>query len=175
MDLLKKYWTVASVALLAVVVVAYGLAVKSDLPSFGSGGPAESDSYLIFSTSTLTSAYTGAGAVSSTIIESKGKPNFLFVGTYVPKSHGSQLQIQVERSYDMGKTFYPYKTLTPSASSTMVNVLSSPFLVDATTSGTAQSFSFDLTLLSEYIRISARESSTSTLGTITAGVTVASN
>lgn len=173
---LKKYWPIGAGAIVLAIVLAV-LSWHGTAP-LGSGGPFESEGYALFASSTLTSAYTGAGAVSSTVYLAEGLPNFLIGGWYLPKSYGSQVYIQIERSLDHGVTFVPYMTITPSASSTGVNTMSSPFIVPSVAtaaSGTAIGYSFDLTMVADYVRVSAKEVTTSTAGTLTAKIIVASN
>lgn len=155
--------------------------------NYGHGGPLESINYpsaigSAASPSTLTTAYTGA---SSTTILAEGLPNIVVAGSYLPKSFGSRMYMLVERSIDKGATYEPYMTLTPETSDVLVNssgsstTNGSPFIIpgNSTTaaSGTSIGFSFDLTLVADYVRISAKESTTSTAGTLNAQMLLTSN
>lgn len=122
------------------------------------------------SSATLTSTY-----ATSTSLRVQGLSNVVLAGTYTPKSYGSTLFLVIERSIDYGKNFYPYQVITPSTDRVSVwsngFVTSSrgvPFMIPGSgsaASGTAMTFSFDTTLAADYIRILAKESTTSTAGT----------
>lgn len=144
----------------------------------GHGGPLEMIPYptaigSVASPSTL--ATTTYNNVSSTLINVGGLPNFAFNVGYTPKSYGSRLFVLIERSFD-GVNFYPYSTITPESNDVLVNTSGSstttgiPFVIPGNAIGTAASgtritASFDLTVAASYIRVSAKESSTSTAGT----------
>ncbi len=183
-NLQKKILAVGVGILVGVVVIlAFLYWPKNQL---GHGGPFESINYQAFSTSTLTGAYTGAGSVSSSIILAGGLPNIAIAGKYTPKSYGSIAEILVERSLDHGATFEPYVTISPESADTLVNTSGtgttngSPFLVPGnalylSASGTTIGYSFDLTLVADYIRVSAKEVTTSTAGTLNTQVLLTSN
>ena len=148
----------------------------------GHGGPLETIAYpaaigTAASPSTLTSVYNGA---STTVQNISGLPNIVIAGTYLPKSYGSNILIQLERSLDDGATFFPYSTLTPDTTSTVINTTGAsstagtPFVLPAdvgevlytTVSGTAITFSWDLTLAAQWLRVKVKENTTSTFGTL---------
>lgn len=135
---------------------------------------------------TLKGTFSGAGAASSSQIAIDGFPNVTIAGTYTPKSHGSFMYLQVQRSIDNGTTFVPYMTITPETSDVLVNyngtssIAGSPFVIPGnasgtTASGTAITWSFDLTLLADYIKIFAKEVTTSTFGTLNAQIMAGTN
>lgn len=128
---------------------------------------------------TLTSGYTGAGAASSTGNTVAGLHHYAFAGTYTPKSHNSVAQILVQKSLEPGcGTYYPVTILSDqdddtdemklyTAGSSTVNGI--PVTIPGTyssASGTAISFTFDFVGSAECLKISARESTTSTAGTL---------
>lgn len=171
----KKALPVIPLILVAVfLLIAVGYGARERL--FGALTPTQSARYALFGTlaspSTLTTSFTAAGSVSSTPRLVKNMPNIVVAGTYTPYSHGSVLQILVERSIDDGSTFEPYNLLEAESGAILVHTSSTtgmPFIIPGdgmATSGTAQEFSFDLTLAADYIRISAREITTSTAGTV---------
>lgn len=157
-----------------------------DVAALGSGGPFESDNYpnaigSSASPSTLTSSYNGT---SSTVILAGGHPNVVLGGTYTPKSFGSKMYLRLERSIDNGVSFLPYGVLSYGATSTAVymNGASStngvPYIIPSgfdSASGTQYTFSFDLTLSADYIRLSAKEDTTSTAGTVNVKALLTSN
>lgn len=120
---------------------------------------------------TLTSSY-----VTSSAMKVAGLSNLVLAGSYTPKSYGSLLYLQIERSIDNGQTYHPYDVLGPATD--RVNVYTNgfttssagvPFQIPVTassTSGTPMLFSFDNTMAADYVRISAKESTTSTAGTV---------
>lgn len=148
---------------------------------FGAITPTQSARYTLFTTSTLTTGYTGAGAVSSTNIFGKHLSNIAIGGSYVPKSHGSVLQILVERSLDNGVTYKPYNVLEVQNDEILVHTSGTagmPFTIPGSgtaASGTTIGFDFDLTMIADYIRISAKETTTSTAGTVTAQINLQSD
>jgi len=134
------------------------------------------------SPSTLTTSFTGGGAASSTANPAAGFAKFAFAGSYLPKSYGSVLSVLVERSLDASCSNYRPFTLSSTVAGdtdeTLVytNGTSSaagiPFTVPGsygttkTTSGTAITFSFDVAGIAECLKVSAREQTTSTAGTL---------
>lgn len=137
------------------------------------------------SPATLTTSYS-ANSSTATLFKTSGLSNIVVAGSYTPKSYGSVAYILVERSIDNGTTFYPYSTLTAESGDVLVNTSGSsttggtPFLVPgnnlfASTSGTAIGYSFDLSIAADYIRVSAKESTTSTAGTLNAQVMAVNN
>lgn len=167
------------VAILAVLGIGYLWGEQQSSQVLGHGGAFASINFndAIGSSSsprTLTNSY---GGTSSTVLLTNGLPNISVGGRYTPKSQGSKLYILMERSLDNGSTFVPYGTLLASSTAVFVNTNGSsttngtPFILpagnsDVSTSGTAIGFSFDLTLVGDYIRISAKEDTTSTAGTL---------
>lgn len=185
-QMLKR--TLAILSLVAVAIVGvFALRSPTEM-QLGSGGPFESINYpaaigTASSPSTLTTAYAGA---SSTVILARGLPNVTIAGSYTPRSHGSAAYLLLERSIDEGTTFKPYTVISPTANDIDVytNGTSTtsgiPFLIPGTgiggaTSGTAITFSFDLTAPADYIRVSAKEFTTSTAGTLNVQLQLSSN
>lgn len=157
----------------------------------GHGGPLEMIPVLAIGSeaSPVTVATTTFSNASSSIITAGGLPNLAFVIGYTPASYGSRLALLLERSFD-GTNFYPYATITPESGDVLINssgtttggvtFTSPPFLIPGNALGTAVSgtritTSFDLTLAAGWIRLSAREVSTSTRGTTNIGVYLTSN
>ena len=126
---------------------------------------------------TATTLYTSS---TSAVLRTLGLSQVAIGGKYKPTSYGSNYYLQIERSIDNGQTYVPYQTLTAQSNSVLVNasptsststVGSTPFIVPGnllygSTSGTTIPFSFDLSMVADYIRVSGKEVSTSTLGTI---------
>lgn len=155
---------------------------KNQNTELGHGGPLEITGYptaigTAASPATLTSSYNGA---STTLQNVGGLPNIVLGGTYTPKSYGSNILIMVERSLDHGATFFPYSTITPQTTSTIINTngasstAGTPFVFPADSgaviatspSGTAVTFSWDMTLAADYLRVKVKENTTSTFGTL---------
>lgn len=135
---------------------------------------------------TLTSAYTGAGAASSSRIAVDGYPNLVLAGTYTPNTYGAKVFILLTRSIDGGVTYLPYETISPQSDGTLINTNGtgttngSPFVIPGnalgtTASGTAIGFSFDLTAVADFVKVSAKEVTTSTAGTLNVQIKGASN
>lgn len=178
---------IGGVAIAIILFVGWFFLTPKSEQALGHGGPFESINYATAigssaSPATLTTAYAGA---SSTILLAEGLPNISIAGTYLPKSYGSRLYLLIERSIDKGVTYVPYVTLTPESTDVLVNTSGtsttngSPFVVpgnsNTAASGTAIGFSFDVTLAADYIRLSAKESTTSTAGTLNAQALLTSN
>ena len=156
--------------------------------SLGHGGAYESANYpqMIGSASvpaTITSDYNGA---SSTIKLVGGQPNAVFGGTFTPKSYGSKLYLLVQRSIDDGATFLPYDVISVRSTSTVIYTSGAsstqgiPFVIPdggdtLSASGTSIGFSFDLTAAADYIRVFAKEDTTSTEGTLNVQMQTSSN
>lgn len=152
----------------------------------GHGGAFESVNYVAAigtsaSPATLTTAYSGA---SSTPMTAMGLPNMTIAGTYTPRSYGSKALLLLERSIDNGATYQPYTVLEPRSTDVLVYTSGSsttsgiPFIIPGTggsTSGTAIGFSFDLSVVADFIRLSAKEMTTSTAGTISVRSVLTSN
>ena len=122
------------------------------------------------SPATLTQSY-----ATSSAMRIQGLSNLVLAGTYTPKSHNSVLYLAIERSVDYGQTYYPYQTITPSTDRVSVwsnNFVTSsnavPYVIPGSlsaASGTAITFSFDATVAGDYVRVAAKEYTTSTAGT----------
>lgn len=135
-----------------------------------------SDRYYedVFGTPVASGTLSGVYSVS-TPLRILGLSNVVIGGTWTPRSYGSVLYLQIERSLDNGVTYVPYDTITPSTDRISVYnngfVTSSvgiPFQVPGagtSASGTTQTFSFDTTLAADYIRVGVKENTTSTAGT----------
>lgn len=170
---LKKGNLLVPLIALVILLVVGGLYSQRD--RFGAMNPTQNARYNILGTSaspiTLTSAYTGAGSASTTARLMKSMPNVVVSGTYTPKSHGSVLQVLVERSIDDGVTYQPYNLLELNSNEVLVHTSGTtgiPFRIPGSgtaASGTAMNFSFDLTMAGDYVKISAKETTTSTAGT----------
>lgn len=173
------------------VVAASILLLKQNRLQFGAGvsGSYELTGYNAIgsssSPSTLSSTTTYSNTSSSALMV-KGMPNIAFAVQYTPKSYGSSVYILLERSIDNGATFFPYGTLTTESADTLVNssgtrsTAGTPFVipgndVGTATSGTTIKISWDLSLVADYIRLSAKESTTSTFGTLSTQVKMLSN
>lgn len=113
---------------------------------------------------------------SSTALRALGLSNVVIAGNYIPKSYGSRLYLVLERSVDNGATYQNYGTLTPETGDVLVNTNGTsttggtPFVIPgnaigSAASGTSIGFSYDLSIAADYIRIAAKEYSTSTSGT----------
>lgn len=142
--------------------------------NLGSGGSFETATTFLIgnavSGTTLTSSY---NAVSSTATVISSQPNVAFFVGYKPQAYGSQLFLLLERSPDMGVTWYGYDVIQPTATATLVYVAGAsstagiPFAIPGNgilTSGVTTTASFDITLGAGLFRISAKESTTSTKG-----------
>lgn len=144
----------------------------------GSGGAFEHTYYDAIGTSASPSTLTAAfNSNSSTVVLAAGLNNVVLGGTYTPKTTNANAYIKVERSLDNGSTYLPYSVLQALPTQTLVysdsfattTSSAAPFTIpgDGTsTSGTAITFSFDLTLAADYLRVSiAEQNGTSTPGT----------
>lgn len=143
---------------------------------FGSGSAFESIYYNAIGTPTAASTLTQVFEnTSSTVVMAKGLNNIVIAGEYTPTSEDSLLYIEVERSLDSGTTFLPYSVLQPFPTQTLVysngaattGTEAIPFTIpggETSVSGTAIGFSFDLTMAADYLRVSLKESTTSTAG-----------
>ena len=153
--------------------------VKQATDSFGGGMNFERTAALAIGSSTASSTLTaslGGGSASSSPILTKGFPNMVIAGSYLPQSYGSKMFIYILRSLDNGTTYKPYDVIESSADDVLVHVSSTagsvtgygtPFSipgVGASASGTSISFSYDLTLAADYVRILVSEVTTSTAG-----------
>jgi len=135
----------------------------------------------VSSPATLTNGYTGA---SSTPVTVSGLPNYVLSVAYTPKSYGSYVYLLVERATNSScTTYYPFTNLSPSTDRTTVyNTGASstdgiPFMLGASgtyASGTTQYASFDFTGVANCLRVSAKEHTTSTAGTIYSDVLITS-
>lgn len=184
----KRLLFVAALSIVAAVGGAFAVSRLTPAPTqdLGHGGPLESINYVaaigsVTSPVTLTTSYAGA---SSTTILAMGLPNITIAGTYTPKSHGSQVLMLLERSVDNGVSFQPYTVLEPQSTQTLVHANGTgttsgiPFVFPSTNtsaSGTALGFSFDMSVVADYIRFSAREATTSTAGTFSLRTVFTSN
>lgn len=164
-----KYILAIGGGVLAVICLIKLLAPKPT--DFGSLTPTQTARYSLFSSLPLTNSYTASGSVSSTGRLSKSLVNMVLAGTYIANTTGSKVMLLVERSIDDGATYQPYQTITPEAADVLINTsgsgtsIGSPFIVPgngASVSGTSIGFSSDLTLAADYIRVSAKEVSSST-------------
>lgn len=174
---MTKKWGLALLLGGLLGVLLLGGVLLKNTNSFGAGVPTQVRRDFVESIgtsaapSTLTTSYVGT---SSTAYSIGGLHNFVFSGSYLPKSHGSQVYLLVERSLDEGVTYRPYETLNVGNNSVQINTGGSsstngtPFIIGtaSTTSGTAISFDFDLSMVTDYIRIQAKEDTTSTAGTL---------
>lgn len=125
------------------------------------------------SPATLSQSY---ASNTSAVLRIPGLSNIVVQGRYMPAQGGSILYIQIERSVDNGQTYYPFDNVTPSTDRT--SVYSNQFVTSSTAvpyqipgsgnsaSGTAITFSFDATIAADFVRISAKESTTGTQGTL---------
>ena len=176
-DLHKRLIGIGGAILLAVLAVLGG-ASKVEETVLGAGDAFQSLSFNLVGTtstpSTITNLYAGT---SSTKVNVRGYPNVSLVGSYTPKSYGSAIYILVERSIDNGASFQPYSVLVPGTTQIPVYAAGAsstsgiPFLVPgagtgSAVSGTAIGFSFDLSLAADRMRVSVKESTTSTYGTL---------
>lgn len=185
-DLQKRLIGIGGAILLAILAVIGG-ANKVEETVMGAGDAFQSQSISLIGTtstpSTLTSAY---GGTSSTAIRVRGYPNISLVGSYTPKSYGSAIYILLERSIDNGASFQPYSVLVPGTTQVPVyadgasSTSGIPFLIPgagtgSAASGTAIGFSFDVSLAADRMRVSVKESTTSTYGTLNLQGLVSSN
>lgn len=186
----RKAKLLVSAAIAAVLLGSVAFAVSRLRPAstLGHGSPFSSTNYVNVigskaSPKTLTTSYNDA---SSTVELTTGLPNIAVLGSYVPHSYGSNIYILIERSVDNGVTFFPYSTITPENTDTLVNTSGtsstngSPFIIpgnalSTAASGTAIGFSFDLPIAADYLRFSVKENTTSTAGTVYIQTVLTSN
>lgn len=181
----KKY-----ALLLVPIVLLVGIYLANQLArqnKFGAGVPSQIRRDSIDSVGTeatpinLTSGYTGAGSASSSVMAVNGLSNFVFSGKYTPKSHGSIMHLLVERSLDGGSTYRPYNVIEVQSDEVLVHTSGTngiPFTIPGSgtsVSGTAMEFDFDLTMVADYIKVSAKETTTSTAGTVYIRTNIHSN
>jgi len=163
------------------LVIAAAAQVISGNKLFGAASDTDIVRYNAIGTTsvplTLNRSFTGGGAVSSSALLVRGMPNLAFAVGYLPKSQGSKAYLLLERSIDNGTTFFPYESLTVSSTEIQVNTNGTsttngtPFvfpkgLTDVSTSGTLIKADWDMTLVADYIKISLKEDTTSTAGTV---------
>jgi hypothetical protein len=190
---MKRILIVAGAVILAVIVAVFAIRTIRSLRTavLGSGGPMTVNDYptaigTVAVPLTLTSSYTAGGSASSTALLNEGLPNTVISGTYTPKSYGSVLYLLVSRSVDGGSTYKPYSVLSPEAGDVLVytngtsTTTGIPFVIPGTgigtaASGTAITFSYDLTMAGDYLKVAAKEYTTSTYGTANVQVQVSSN
>lgn len=167
-------------ALLVVLGVAFGLS-KTGVVKFGSTlstpGRASGQMGTYASPITLTNSFTDVNAASTTAMESRGMKNLAIGGTWKPKSHASVLYFQVLRSLDNGNTYLGINNTSSTLEDIGVNLTAStgslgiPVKIpgdNVAVSGTEYKFSYDFYIpASDYIKVYAQESSTSTHGTST--------
>jgi hypothetical protein len=125
---------------------------------------------------TLKPTYTGAGSVSSTANYTYGLDRHNVGVKYTPKSYGSYVYINIERSLDPScTTYFPFSSYitSGSTSNTLFYAGASstdgmPYVLgsDSSASGTVQYASFNLEGSSSCVKFSAKENTTSTAGTI---------
>ena len=160
----------------SVLLGLFGLERLRPQQEFGAIVPTQAARYTLFTTSTLSTSYTGGASVSTTGRLSKSLVNMVLAGFYQSNTTGARALLLVERSIDDGLTYQPYQTITPETADVLINTsgtgtsIGSPFVVPGTgasTSGTVIGFSADLTLAADYIRVSAKEVSSSTGSTVT--------
>jgi len=188
----NKYakWGMLVLLAFAVLFLVLRVITPRNQPVLGLGGYFEGLNYNAIGTATvpvtLTNSYTAAGSASSTQMGSLGLPNISVSGEYTPKSYGSVAYILVERSIDGGVSYQPYQTITPEVADVLLNTNGSsttngsPFIVPGnalftSASGTAIGFSFDVSLVADYVKIFVKESTTSTAGVFYAQVKATSN
>ena len=174
----KKILIGGGVLAILAIVGAY-VFPRSPQGELGHGGPLEMIPYtsaigsVASPTTVATTTYNNA---STTLMNVGGLPNLAFNVGYTPKSYGSRLYVLLERSFD-GTNFYPYATITPETGDVLINTSGTgttagiPFVIPGNSIGTSASgtriaTSWDLTLAASYVRISAKEVSTSTAGTM---------
>lgn len=159
------------ICLCAVLVLIFSV-FNQKKQEFGASVPTQIARYALFTTSTLTNAYTGSGAVSTTGRLAKSFGNVAFSGVYQSNTTGAKAMILLERSLDDGVTYQPYQTMTPETADVLINTSGSgtssgsPFIIPGTgasASGTNPiPFSWDLSLAADYVRVSVKEVSSST-------------
>lgn len=188
-DSLKKGLTAAIGVLFAALLGFFGFSMASNPESGLGSGQLTQLSYpaaIGTATSPVTLATTTYSNASSSVILAGGLPHLVLAGTYTPKSYGSVMYLKLERSIDNGTTFFPYDVISPGVSGTLVynagtsTTPGAPFVIPGegigtAASGTAIGFSFDLPAVADYIRVSAKEYSTSTRGTVNVQVILQSN
>jgi hypothetical protein len=168
------------IALLIIILVGglwYVLGIKNDLKGYG-----ENERYsTLASSSTLSAAFTGAGSVTSTV-STDGMRKKALAFRYLPKSHDSSFDVLIEEALDSNcKNYNPlFFTDTSSTNITFVNSTNTSGLpyrfpydgvtghTVVTASGTLYGGKFDLPdSVSQCMRVSAKENTTSTAGIIT--------
>lgn len=168
---------ISVVSFLTIVGAVVNVAVPrlQSSPIFGSvNGISDRNFIDAFGTASAPATLTQIYATSSAM-RIQGLSNLVLAGTYLPKSHNSVLYLALERSVDYGQTYYSYQTLTPSTDRVSVwsnNFVTSsnavPYVIPGSliaASGTAITFSFDATAAGDYVRVAAKEYTTSTAGT----------
>lgn len=174
---MKKYTLpiLIFVAIFVALVSVFSIYGKSQNIGFG-----ENERYsLLAASSTLSAAFTGAGAVSSTV-STDGMRHKAIAFRYLPKSHAATLEILVEEALDNNCENYNPAMFTLDQASTTVSypIYASstgqgipyqfPHAKFVTASGTTYGGKFDLSdSISQCIRVSAREAATSTAGILT--------
>lgn len=160
------------------IVFSASVVMKNRGEGFFGGGLTSPDRNYIDAFGTAASPYTLTNTyVTSSRLKILGLANVAFAGTYTPRSYGSVSYILVERSIDNGQNYYPYATITPETGDVLLNTSGtsttsgSPFIVPGNVlftaaSGTAIPYSFDISLAADYVRVSTKEVTTSTAGTI---------
>lgn len=154
----------------------------------GSGGAFEHTYYDAIGTSASPSTLTAAfNSNSSTVVLATGMANVAFAGNYTPKTTNASIYVKLERSIDGGLNFYPYSELQVTPTQILVHSDSfatstssaAPFLIPSdgtSTSGTGIGFSWDMTIVADYLRVSiAEQNGTSTAGTVNLQLLLNSN
>ncbi|MFA6158984.1 MAG: hypothetical protein WC763_05195 [Candidatus Paceibacterota bacterium] len=160
------------IPLIALVIFLIVGSVYVNKDRFGAMTPTQNAHYSLVASSTLTNAFTGAGAVSTTGRLFRGFDSMVLAGTYLPNTTGSRVLILLERSIDEGVTYQPFQYSAAGVGSIFVetsatgSVIGTPIAIPqsvASTSGTSMTFSLDLNnTKADFYRFSAKEVSSST-------------
>lgn len=174
------------IGLAAFVVVALGVFVGVSVAGrgnnpLGSGSPYEETFIKLATTSTLTSAFTGAGSVSTTVPYAAAKPKKALAVRYLPRTATSTLQLLIEEAIDDNCVDYnPVLFTSTSANEIAVNATGSAATIGGvpyrfpqnglgTASGTLYGFKIDLPDSTAHcLRFSAKEHTSSTAGIVNA-------
>jgi hypothetical protein len=168
---------------LGFIIIGVGIALLWAGCSYGQYGSVSSvtrrDYKEVFGSSavTLGSSYTGGGSVSSSAMIIRGMAKYAMNVAYTPKSFGSSLLLLVERSNDHDcTTYYPLSNAIETTDRTNIyntgvtSTMGTPFVMGGNSgvyaSGTTQYASFDFDGIGGCMKVSAKEVTTSTAGTV---------
>lgn len=162
-------------ALVSIVVLL--LVVAKQMGFIGNSPGSVRTSYDVFSSSTPSMLY----ASTTAELFSAGLENLHIDGRYTPASQDSVIYMLVEGSNDEGLTYYPISSKTVGTTDVKLYMEGAsstpgiPYLIpgDSTSvSGTMLSFMEDIDMVADHVRISIKETTTSTSGVVSVDVTM---